>query len=83
MSVDEIYPEAPANPRAAATSLIDYKPMPNKAPMTEPQKRLLSWNFAVRNLNKHSYAGSVPEKEITKRRAKNKVARKSRRRNHG
>jgi len=33
---------------------------------------------ALQLLKKHVYAGTVPEKEIARRRAKNKVARKSR-----
>lgn len=61
---------------------IDYIPRPEeKRVMSEPQKRWLSWNFAVRNLGKHSYAGTVPEKTIAKRRAKNKVAKASRKKN--
>ena len=34
-------------------------------------------------LRKHVYEGTVPEAEVARRRAKNKVARKSRRANRG
>lgn len=37
--------------------------------------------FALNRLNKHVYAGTVPEEIIRKRRKNNKIARDSRRKN--
>lgn len=48
---------------------------------TEQQKRWLSWNLLVDAGKKHSYAGTVPKVVVERRRAKNRVARASRRTN--
>jgi hypothetical protein len=48
---------------------------------TEVQRRWLSWQFVTRYKNKHSYAGTVPAKVKAERRAKNKVAKASRKAN--
>lgn len=37
--------------------------------------------YALNVMNKHVYGGTVPQKEIVRRRAANKVARVSRRKN--
>lgn len=50
---------------------------------TEPQKRLLSWNIAVQEQGKHSYSGTADKAKVAKRRAKNRVAAKSRKKNRG
>lgn len=62
-------------------SIIDYKKNPNREEITEAQKRWLSWNYLVRDRKKTSYSGTVPKKEIEKRRKANKVAKASRKRN--
>lgn len=46
--------------------------------------RYSKWLLAALNLSgKHIYGGTVPEKEVRRRRAAGKVARKSRRINRG
>lgn len=62
-------------------SIIDYKKNPNRAEITESEKRWLSWNFLVRDGKKKSYSGTVPKTEIAKRRKANKVAKASRKKN--
>lgn len=69
----------------------NYFEMPNKAPRTEEQTRWLSWQvlsdprrralqlFGV----KGTYQGTVPAKTIAKRRAKNRVAKQTRKANRG
>lgn len=57
---------------------LPYLQNPDKKPMTEAEKRWLSWNFLVRSKIKGQYSGTVPEKVKAKRRAKNKVAKASR-----
>lgn len=47
----------------------------------EPTQDQLQVLVALTRLNKHVYAGTVTAKEKSRRRAKNKVARKSRREN--
>ena len=64
-------------------NIIDYKQNPNRAEITESEKRWLSWNFLVRDGKKTSYSGSVPKKEIARRRKANKVAKASRKKNRG
>lgn len=44
------------------------------------QRKILA---GLNNLNKHVYAGTVPDKTKAKRRAKNKVAKASRKKNRG
>lgn len=55
---------------------------------TEEQKRWLSWNIVSGNKakltpfgTKHSYEGTADPNKLAKRRAKNKVAKASRRKN--
>lgn len=60
---------------------LPYLQNPDKKPMTEAEKRWLSWNFLVRSKVKGQYSGTVPEKVKAKRRAKNKVAKASRKAN--
>jgi len=54
---------------------------------TENAKRWLSWTIRVRTDmgngfgRKHSYEGTVPESTVAKRRAKNKIAKRSRKLN--
>lgn len=49
--------------------------------MSGPSAASLLMLLALNNSGKHIYAGTVPEAEVTRRRAKNKVARRSRRLN--
>lgn len=62
--------------------------IPNKEAMNEPQKRWLSWQFVtargIRNFGtKGSYTGTANAREVDRRHAKNRVAKVSRRKNHG
>ena len=48
---------------------------------TATQKLWLNWQYMVKYFGKHSYAGTVPEAVIAKRRARSKMAKKSRKAN--
>lgn len=48
---------------------------------TESEKRWLSWSIWAASGGRHSYEGTVTKEEIAKRRAANKVAKASRKKN--
>ena len=51
--------------------------------MNEPSKASRAMLAALNRSGKHIYAGTVPAAEVARRRAANKVARRSRRANRG
>lgn len=61
-------------------SAFPYIARPGENAMTEPQKRLLSWNMQVAAGAKHSFAGIDPA-EREKRRAAGKRQRAARKAN--
>jgi hypothetical protein len=54
---------------------------PYKSEMTMIQKLTLSWNIAVRDQRKHSYAGTVEPETLLRRRAAAKRAKLARKKN--
>lgn len=55
--------------------------MGNPHGYAEPNRYQMVILLALNELGKHIYAGTVPAKEVARRRVKNKMARKSRRAN--
>lgn len=51
--------------------------------MTEPTAAQVKMLYALNNIGKHIYAGTANPKKVAARRAKNKMARVSRRQNRG
>lgn len=61
--------------------LFEEQHLPDRE-MNESEKRWLSWSILSTGF-KHSYQGTVSKKVIATRRAKNKVAKASRKANRG
>lgn len=64
-------------PAHGGLGVLEYQARPNHGEMTEPQKRLLSWQFAIAS-GKHSYEGTVSRATVAKRRKANRAARQAR-----
>ena len=61
--------------------MIDWGTVAQKIKTTGKQREKVDWTFALNQTHLHIYQGTASEKKLAKRRAKNKVARRSRQTN--
>jgi len=64
-------------------SMINWGTVANKIKISGKQLEKIEWTRALNETHLHIYQGTASEKRLKRRRAKNKVARRSRQINRG